>query len=106
MTRYALTLAVLLSGCAAPKPDLRPLSPQRSSRAPVANLAPAPKRLWLKWDNEPMVSQERYEVRVQASQDLRHWTEVARLPYQEQGEFPLTNRPAREFYRVVNCVKP
>lgn len=46
-----------------------------------------------------------YETGLEASTDLRNWSEVAVLPYQSTNRCTLTNRPTYEFYRAFNRLK-
>lgn len=61
-----------------------------------------PQTIILSWENQQVFDPTNYQTGIEATQNLKDWEEVDRVPYSTKGSLSLTNRPDFEFYRVFN----
>jgi hypothetical protein len=60
------------------------------------------KSITLAWECLPSDAAPYWLTGIDASSDLRSWTQVVAIPYAISNRVTLTNRPPLEFYRAKN----
>lgn len=105
-------LFLALQGCHAPKSKVETQVPplpwdhlRSKGGVPSLEQLPETQQVLVEWECQETDDATNYITGVEASTDLAHWQEVARLPYSAQVALTLTNRPAVEFYRAFTGIK-
>lgn len=62
-------------------------------------------RIIVAWTCLPLSNSTQYVTGIEASYDLRSWSEVVRLPYTVTNHVILTNSQIQCYYRTFNAIK-